>query len=309
MHRILPLLLLASLALPAAAGQPDRGPVPAHLELSIEDGSDPIPPGGEARVYGWTLTYETTTPAAGEVEVQLEIDQAPWWADLELEPARVTFQLHEDPSPTHQQTYEASGELSASADRDAPAFHADRVTVSAHTDGNTLVSGAETTSQATVIPGWRPGLAADPVDHRLQVVPGEPAHGRVELSSSSNGPIAVGYERIRAPSGCSAAPLRDTIGIQRHRTFESVFHLACEDGASDGTLTIIFSQRYAPDTSLVGPPAEATWQVDVQEPSAVQAQSAVLGTSASVAGVPVSLFGLLAVASLAVWRRRRSGDG
>lgn len=310
MRRLLVLISILVLAAPPGGAQTGDGSVDAELLLTIDDAPDPIAPDGRPVETAWEVTLYLQAPLPQDVEIEIvtpDDEHAP--VSFQAAPSTVTIQAGPTDDVQPPYTYTASGVLSVAVGPDAPAFYAERYEIVARTDGTELASSAETVSQATVVPGFRPGLDAEPLDQTLTVPAGEAVHARAVLTNTANGPERISYGAIDAPDGCSVAPVHDVFVLDQHSSREGVFHLACDDGASSGELSITYDAVYAPDTSVPGTAATATWDVVVQQDAATQTQASVIGTSANLGGVPVAAWAMLALgAMVGVGRRVRGGS-
>lgn len=305
--RLVVLFAVAALVFPA--GSAAAGPAPAALDLVTDQGPDELTPGGEPGTWNWTLTYHATAPPATSVTVYLEPEADAVWhsgGSVSVEPRTVTFEIgeggSEGPSPLSR-TYTANGTLSIAAGEHAPAFRATGFELKASTDGDTVSRHAETRTQVTAVADWRPGLEVEAEESSVTVPGGETVHVRANLRNVGNGLSQITYDRFEAPDGCQVDPLHEEITLGAFHRRDAVVHLACKEGASDGELTVTYAQTYAPDTSEETIRVDHRWQVDVEGSPTVEAQAAVLGTSANVAGVPISALALLSIAGSIVLRR------
>lgn len=289
---------LALMTAPAAmaGGQDANDP---QLVLLAEQGPRVLEPGGPAGVWNLTIEYHAAVPTPEEVTVHLSADGAEDHWQVRVEPSEITFRPVEAmDSPTDREVT-LHGTASVAATEQAPAFHPDRLYLEAVSEPTALTGSARGTTEITATAGFHPGLEVHPEQETLTAPTGDEIHVRSTLDNLANGALTVTYGTVDAPSGCQVDPIHDEHAIDRALSREAVFHLACDDGASGGELSVTYEQAYAPDTSIEGPPVTQTWDVEIERSTAAETQAAVLGTSASVGGVPVAAWAAVLVGAIA----------
>lgn len=193
-------------------------------------------------------------PTPEEVTLHLSVDDAgdDWRA--RIEPSEITFRPAMHTAENQDRFVRLTSTVQVAARLQAPAYQPERITIEAYTAPGAVYESSEAATQIVAIAGFRPGLEARALEDTVTVLEGEQIHVRAELANLANGPVDASYGAIDAPDGCAVEPVHEAVEIDRHRTREMVFHLACASGAQPGELAVTYEQAYAPDTSIEGPP-------------------------------------------------------
>lgn len=290
------------LALTTVAPTAAAGPNDPAMAVTASQGPDTLEPGGEEGAWNLTVRYHWVAPTPEEVTVRLEPGDLGLY-DARVDPAVFTFRPALEVDGPRDRSVTRDATLHVAADADAPAYRAQSLPVEATAEPTRTQDRVESETRATLVPSFRPGLdvEADPTD--LTVPEGEAVRVSAELGNAANGATRIHYGPIDAPDGCQVHPLNESHLLERNETREAAFDLTCEAGAEGGPLAVTYAQAYAPDPSIEGPPVTQTWHVEVDNAPGASAQAAVLGTSASVAGLPVGAWLLVALAVVAGARR------
>lgn len=271
---------------------------PGVVVTATDRPDTPLEPGGEEESWKLNVTYHSMAPTPEEVTVRLEAGDLGLF-DARVEPAEFTFRpaLHVDGPQDRSVTLDAT--LHVAAGEHAPAYHVQLLEVEATAEATTIQGRGEGSTEVTLVPAYRPDLDVE-ADRSTTTVPeGEAARVAAQLHNGANGETRVGYGPIEAPDGCQVQPLDEAYVLARNETDEAAFDLACEAGAEGGQLAVTYEHAYARDHRKAGPPVTQTWDVEVDRAPGSGAQAALLGTSASAAGLPVAVWVGLATAGLA----------